>query len=800
MKFTLSWLKDHLDTSASVEDIATRLTALGLEVESVENRAEKLKPFVIAHVLEARPHPNADRLQVCKVDTGSGTMEVVCGAPNARGGMKGVYAPTGSYIPGSDFTLKPTKIRGVESAGMLCSERELLLSDNHEGIIELPDDAPVGANFAAYAGLDDPVIDIAITPNRPDCLGVAGVARDLAAAGLGQLKTPAIAPVAGAFKSPLTVRMDLPADKAHVCPLFVGRYIRGVKNGPSPKWLQDRLRAVGLRPISALVDITNLVMLDRNRPLHVFDADKLTRGIVVRMGRPGEKLLALDGRTYELTADMCVIADEAKGLGLGGIMGGEETGCTDATVNVFVESALFDPITIARTGRDLGILSDARYRFERGIDPASTLPGSELATKLILELCGGEPSELVIAGAVPDTTKTVTFRPGRVASLGGLDLPAADSVRILTALGFKPTAKGDVYEVAVPSWRPDVDGEADLVEEVLRVHGYDAIPPVPMLVSGTPMGVMTPRQKRLRMTKRTLASRGLREAVTWSFLSYADAELFGGIPKGLKLANPISADLDTMRPSLLPNLVRALARNADRGFANAALFEVAGEYHGTRPEDQVLVAAGVRGGLKSERHWGGKPAPVDAFDAKADALALLAALGAPVDSLQTATDAPAWYHPGRSGTLKLGPKAVLARFGELHPQVAAKLDMDGPVAAFEVFLDAIPLPKAKTGRSRGPLKASDYQMVERDFAFVVDRAVTAEDILKAARGADKALIRDTGVFDLYEGPGIAEGKKSVAITVRLQADDRTLTEAEIEAVAARIVAAVAQRTGAVLRT
>ena len=799
MKFTLSWLKDHLETEATLEEIVAKLTALGLEVEGVEDRALKLSPFIVAHVVEAKQHPNADRLRVCRVDTGREVVEVVCGAPNARTGMKGVFAPMGSYIPGSDITLKPTEIRGVKSNGMLCSERELELSDAHEGIIELPGDAPVGQPFARYAGLDDPVIEIAITPNRPDAMGVFGVARDLTASGLGRLKGADIAPVPGVFKSPVGVRMALPKDKTHVSPAFVGRYIRGVKNGPSPKWLQDRLKAIGLRPISALVDITNYVMYDRGRPLHVYDADKLKGDVIVRLAETGESVLALDGRGYTLNGDVCVIADEARALGLGGVIGGEETGCGDGTVNVFLESALFDPLTIAATGRTLGILSDARYRFERGVDPATTIPGAELATRLILDLCGGQASELVIAGAIPSEVKTVAFRPSRVGSLGGLTLAEAEARRILNSLGFYVSGEGARLEVAVPSWRPDIDGEADLVEEILRVHGYDNVPAVPMERPVAPMGVMTPAQKRVRLVKRTLAGRGLREAVTWSFLANADADLFGGVPSCLRLANPISADLDTMRPSLLPNLLRALGRNADRGATHLGLFEVGNEFHGDQPGEQRLVAAGVRGGMTGERHWSGPQVPVDAFTAKADALAGLAAAGAPVDNLQTAAEAPGWYHPGRSGVLKLGPKTVLARFGEVHPAVLAALNLNGPVAAFEVFLEAVPLPKARGGRSRGPLKASDFQMVERDFAFVVDRKVTADDIVRALRGAEKTLIRDIGVFDVYAGPHVGAGKKSVAVSVRLQADDRTLTDAEIEAIAGRLVDAVGARTGATLR-
>ncbi len=800
MKLTLSWLKDHLETAADLDAITEKLTGIGLEVDGVEDRAAKLKPFVVAHVLEAVQHPNADRLRLCRVDTGSGVVQVVCGAPNARTGMKTVFAPIGAYIPGSDFTLKPTEIRGVASEGMLCSKRELELSDDHEGIIELPEDAPVGASFAEYAGLDDPVIDIAITPNRPDCLGVRGVARDLAAAGLGSLKDDAASPVAGSFRSPVDVRIELPEGQEHVCPVFVGRFIRGVRNCESPQWLQDRLRAIGLRPISALVDITNYLTFDRARPLHVYDALKLNGDIVVRLSREGETLQALNGREYTLPAGLCVITDSTGVLGLGGVMGGEDSGCTEETTDLVLESAAFDPVRVAEAGRKLNIDSDARYRFERGVDPAGTIPGIELATRLILEICGGEASELVIAGRVPDAVKTVAFRPARVKNLGGLDVPAAECRRILETLGFTiRDDKGDSWTVAVPSWRPDVDGEADLVEEVLRIVGYDAIPAVPMERPDVPKGVMTPRQKRLRLLRRGLAARGLREAVTWSFLSDKEAALFGGVEEGLRLANPISSELSAMRPSLLPNLLSGLARNAARGFENLGLFEIGNQYADATPEGHVLVAAGVRGGADGERHWSGKAKPVDVFTAKADAIAALTLAGAPVENLQTAAEAPAWYHPGRSGVLKLGPKTVLARFGEIHPGVLAELDIEGPVAAFEIFVDAIPQPKARAGRSRGPLKASDFQAVDRDFAFVVDRAVAAEDILRAARGADKALITDAAVFDVYEGPGVAEGKKSVAVSVTLQAMDHTLTDAEIEAVAARVVAAVAQRTGATLR-
>ncbi|RMF08165.1 MAG: phenylalanine--tRNA ligase subunit beta [Alphaproteobacteria bacterium] len=800
MKFTLGWLKEYLETDATLDAVVDKLTALGLEVEEVVDRSARLKPFVVAEVITAEQHPNADRLRLCTVNTGSGTVQVVCGAPNARAGMKGVFAPSGAYIPGSDMTLKPTEIRGVASEGMLCSERELELSDEHDGIIELPADAPVGESYARYAGLDDPVIEIAITPNRQDCLGVYGIARDLAAAGLGTLKGGTVEPVPGTFKSPLGVTID--RSGAEICPLFAGRYIRGIRNGASPAWMQARLKAIGLRPISALVDITNYVMFDRARPLHVYDADKVKGGIIVRSARDGETFLALDGNRYTMSEGMCAIADEAGALGLGGIMGGEESGCTMETVNVFLESAWFDPVRTAMTGRQLGLESDARYRFERGVDPAFTVSGIELATRLILEICGGEASEVVVAGAAPNTTKTVDFRPDRVAALGGLDVSVEESKTILSALGFKVMGSGSPLQVSVPSWRSDIDGEADLVEEVLRVRGYDAIPAVPLAKGSLNQVHLTSRQKRTRMARRAAAARGLNEAVTWSFLGAADARLFGGETDRLRIDNPINAELNIMRPNLLPNLIKAAGRNVDRGFRNLGLFEVGNQFADDTPAGQSMVVAGIRRGNTAERHWAGESEPVDAFHAKADALAVLEAAGAPVANLQTIAEAPDWYHPGRSGTLRLGPK-VLAAFGELHPRVLKALDVAGPVVGFEVFLDAIPLPKAKkggAGRSRGPLKVSDYQAVDRDFAFIVKRDVAAETLLRAVRGVDKLLVREVSVFDVYEGEGMAEDEKSVAIRVRLQADDRTLTDKEIDTVAAGIVDAVATRTNGRLRS
>jgi len=807
MKFTLAWLRDHLDTQADVGTIGATLTMLGLEVESVEDRAKALAPFTVAYVKEAKKHPNADKLSVCLVDTGQETVQVVCGAPNARAGMKGVFAPAGSHIPGTNLDLKKGVIRGVESNGMLVSMREMGLGDDHTGIIELPEDAPVGAPFARLLGLDDPVIDVAITPDRADCLGVRGVARDLAAAGIGALRATYYDPIEGRFDSPILWKRDLPHDQQKACPFVAGRYFRKIKNGPSPKWLQDRLTAIGLRPISALVDITNYVTFDLGRPLHVFDARKLAGDLTMRFARAGESILALDGKTYTLDDSMTVIADKAQVHGIGGIMGGELSGCTPDTTDVFLEVALFDPVRTAASGRKLGIESDARYRFERGLDPQSAVWGAEVAARLILELCGGETSHVVSAGDVPRLDRRLTLRPERIMGLGGLALPPVDAKQILESLGFAVNAIDGVLRCDVPSWRADVEGEADLVEEVLRVHGFDRIPPVPMqLQTALPEPAITPAQRRVTMAKRTLAAHGLTEAVTYSFM---DGRIAGRFTLGnrapVPLANPISADLDVMRPSILPNLLQAAARNAARGFGDVALFEVGPQYADDTPEGQALMATGLRVGNSHPRHWAEKPRTADAFDAKADATALLAVLGAPVDNLQATTDAPAWYHPGRSGVLRLGA-TVLAHFGELHPRVLRQLDVRGTAVGFELFLDRLPQPKSK-GKGQGQssaarplLQASPYQPVERDFAFVVDADTPAEKLLRAAKGADKTLIQSVTLFDLFEGGALGAGKKSLAFSVTLQSADHTLTEQEIAGASEKIVAAVAKATGGTLRT
>ncbi|MBT5373503.1 MAG: phenylalanine--tRNA ligase subunit beta [Rhodospirillaceae bacterium] len=801
MKFTYGWLKEHLETDAPLGDILEKLTALGIEVEGVVDPAALLAPFVIAEIIEANPHPDADRLQVCTVNTGSEKLQVVCGAPNARAGMKGVFAPVGTTMPSGDLTLKKTKIRGVESSGMMCSARELGLGEDHDGIIELADDLPVGASYVEAAGLNDPLIDVAITPNRADCLGVYGIARDLAAAGMGTLKPLAQDKVESAGDTSIGVNFDFDLDSADACPLFVARTISGVKNGESPQWLKDRLIAVGLRPISALVDITNFFTIDRARPLHVFDADKLNGDLSLRLSKKGEKLAALDDKEYELDDGMTVIADDNGVLSLGGIIGGASTGCGESTVNVALECALFDPIRTATTGRRLGIESDARYRFERSVDPASVLPGIEAATAMILDLCGGEAGEPVITGKAPDSLSVISFRPARVAGLGGVEMADDEARDILLALGFSVTGDGDKWQVTPPSWRGDVEGEADLVEEVLRVFGYENIPALSLpRDTALPQPVLSAAQRRRGAVRRSLAARGLVEAVTWSFLDKKTATLFGGGQEELKLLNPISSDLDVMRPSALPNLAAAASRNLARGQKDFALFEIGQIYNGNKPEEQIVVASGLRAGATSPRHWSGPTREADAFDAKADALAALAVAGVSTDKLQIMASAPGWFHPGRSGVLCLGPKNVLAHFGELHPKILTHFDIKGPVAGFEIFLDGVPLPKVRDGRARPLLRPSPFQPVERDFAFVVDVDVAAGDVVRAAKGAERDLITDVTVFDVYAGKGVEPGKKSLALAVTLQPVEKTLTDDEIDEVAAKIVAAVAKATGGRLRS
>ncbi|MBN9308445.1 phenylalanine--tRNA ligase subunit beta [Devosia sp.] len=802
MKFTLDWLKEHLDTTATAEEVGKALTMIGLEVEEIVDPAEKLRPFVVAHVVEAKPHPNSDHLNVCKVDAGTGTIiDVVCGAPNARTGMKSVFAAPGTYIPGKDFTLKAgVVIRGEKSDGMLCSAAELELSNDHDGIIELPADAPVGMPYVEYAKLGNTVIDISITPNRGDATGVYGVARDLAAFGLGTLKPTDMSPVPSKGPSPIpALPHNFAAGEPKAIRKFAGRYFKSIKNGPSPDWLQQRLRAVGLRPINTVVDITNLVSLGWGRPLHAYDADKIVGQPMLRVAKPGEEFDALDNKIYALDETMTVIADDQGPLCLGGIMGGIRSGVTEGTVNVLMECASWDPDLIAQTGRRTGIVSDARYRLERHVDPALTEPGLELATRLMLEMVGGEAMEPVISGEDVFPNTIVEFPLSEVKRLTGLETSATEIEAILSRLGFRLEGTGNTRKVQVPSWRPDITMKADLAEEVMRMVGVDNVPtdPLPRL-NHVATRMLTTLQNRRRIARRTLAARGLDEAVTWSFIPEAEARRFGGGKPELKLANPIASELTDMRPSLLPGLLAAAQRNTNRGFADLKLFEVGQVFHSVLPEGQRTYAAGIR--LGGSRHWQAQNGKVSVFDAKADIAALLDAMGHDIDKLQLVAESASWSHPGRGGRVQLGPKVVIGWFGEVHPSELQAFDLTGPIAAFELDLDAIPEPRRKPTRSKPALKLSDLMPLNRDFAFLVDRDVAAATILKAARGADKALITDVGVFDVFEGKGVPEGKKSVGIAVTLQPTEKTLTDEEIDAVSQAVVAAVTKATGGTLRT
>ncbi|MBU2360955.1 MAG: phenylalanine--tRNA ligase subunit beta [Alphaproteobacteria bacterium] len=797
MKFTLSWLKTHLETDASVAEIAETLTDLGLEVEGIENPAEKLRPFTIGYVETAEKHPDADKLRVCQVRTGNGLEQIICGAPNARAGITVVVAHPGVYVPGIDTTIGVGKIRGIESHGMMASERELELSEEHDGIIELPE-GEVGSSFADWLAVHaparvDPVIEIAITPNRADALGVRGVARDLAARGLGTLKPLMTPQIEASFQSDLAVLID--DDTRDGCPVFCGRLIRGVSNGASPDWLQARLRAIGLRPISFLVDVTNFFTYDLNRPLHVFDADKVQGNLRVHRATGGEQIVALDDKTYTLSPGQIAISDDAGVQSIAGVMGGDATGCTPETVNVFVESAYWDPVQIAYTGRALKINSDARYRFERGIDPAFTPDGLDHAVALIQSVVGGEASEVVQAGAVPDTDRAYKLDTDRVISLVGMDIPAATQRATLEALGF--VLKGDMAHV--PSWRGDVQGEADLVEEVARIASLTKLVGVPMprTQPGVPKPVLTPAQVRLTAARRAAAALGYNECVTYSFIDEAAAGLFGGGTDATRLENPISTEMSHLRPSLLPGLLQAAARNQARGFGDIALFEAGDVFSGGEPGDQQPCVAGVMIGRTGPKDVHGASRAVDVFDANADAEALLAAMGAPA-KVQILRGNDGWWHPGRHGLICLGPKKVLGIFGELHPRVLRALNVKGTAVAFTLFPAEIPLPRNKTN-TRAALVATDLQAVERDFAFVVDAQVEALTLVNAAAGADKALIAEVRVFDSFTGGSLGEGKKSLAITVRLQPVDATLTEAQIEGIGKQIVAKVEKATGGTLR-
>ena len=795
MKFTLSWLKDHLDTTASVAEVEDAMTMAGLEVEHVEDPGAKLAAFTVAKIIEAVQHPNADRLRVCQVDTRDGRKEIVCGAPNARAGLTTIYAAIGTYIPGTGITLEPRPVRGVVSNGMLCSAAELEIAEESDGILELDDALAVGAAAAQALGLEA-VIDFEVTPNRPDWLGVAGIARDLAATGIGTFKDNWPDPVPGLFKCPIDIRLD----SSDVCPAFAGRLIRGVKNGPSPAWLQARLKAIGLRPISALVDVTNLLSYDRARPLHVYDANLITGGFVeARLGREGEKVLALDGQTYDITGEMCVIGDGSGAIGLGGVMGGETTGCSFETADVFVESAWFDPIRTAQTGRTTGIASDAQYRFARGVDPGFMVPGLELATWLILDMCGGVPSEILVAGKIPAPVAPVAFDPQYVERLSGLSIGRDKSLEILTSLGFEISGSGAVVTVQPPTWRRDVEGKADLVEEVARIAGYGALPATPLPeVPRAVGGILSVRQARARAARRALAALGFSEAVTWSFTARPIAALFGGGQDELVLANPIAAELDCMRPSILPTLIEAAGRNAKRGFADVALFEIGPVFAGDQPRDQRTAITAILAPHPARR-WDGVTGD-DLFDLKGDLLALLEDIGAP--TLQVAQgSASSWWHPGRSARLQLGPKAIIAEFGAIHPGVLNAMDVDGPVLGFEIWLEAIPEPKRKSAiKTRPALTLSPLMPLSRDFAFVVPADKAAADLVRAIQGADKALISSARVFDVYTGAGVPQGSKSLAVEVSIQPVDHTLTEAEIDALSGRIIAAAEKAVEAKLRT
>ena len=807
MKFTLSWLKEHLETDATVQQVVDAMTMAGLEVEHVVDPQAKLAAFSVAKIVEAAQHPNADRLRVCQVDTKDGRKEIVCGAPNARVGLTTIYAPIGAYVPGLGVTLETKPVRGVVSNGMMCSAKELEIAEEFDGILELADDLAVGLSAADAFGLEA-VIDFEVTPNRSDWLGVRGIARDLAAAGLGTLKPDPTQAVKGGFPCPIAIRVD-----GDACPVFAGRLIRGVKNGPSPAWLQQRLVSVGLRPINALVDVTNLISYDRARPLHVYDVAKLSGQVVeARLGRgpaepsrhdqpspekhADEQLIALDGKTYDITSEMCVIADAdgQRPIGLGGVMGGESTGCSDATVDVFVECAWFDPIRTAQTGRLTGITSDAQYRFARTVDPQSVVPGLELATQLILQLCGGEASDIRVAGEAPAPPQAIAFDRAYVKKLSGLDLTPSRIDEILAKLGFE--IAGD--QITPPSWRRDVEGKADLVEEVARIEGYENLPADALpQVAIPPGGVLTQRQARVRTARRALPARGYSEAISWSFMRREWAEAFGGGQPELVLANPIASDLSTMRPSILPNLVEAAARAARKGFADAAFFEIGPTFKGDKPGDQVTTIAALVA-PHAPRRWDGQ-APDALFALKADLMGLLEELGAP--PLQVAQgQSSSWWHPGRSARLQLGPKTLVAEFGELHPNVLKTLDAAGPLYAFELNLDALPEPKKKAVKTKPALELSPLMPLRRDFAFVVAADVPAGEVVRPIIGADKQLIADARVFDVYQGPGVPDGSKSVAVEVTVQPRDKTLTEAEIDALSAKIVAAAEKEVGAKLRS
>jgi len=798
MKLTLSWLKDYLDTNETLENISDKLTAIGLEIEDVIDNSKDLEPFTVAKVISAKKHPDADRLKLCMVDTGKETLQIVCGAPNAREGIKVVLAKIGDVIPSTKTKLKPTKIRGVDSQGMMCSGAELNISDDHDGIMELPDDAEVGAKFTDVINVADPVLDIGLTPDRADCAGIYGIARDLAVAEMGELKPLNINVPEGKEDCNVNVKLDFPKELEKNCPLFVGRTIKNIRNCSSPEWLKQRLRAIGLRPISALVDITNYITFAYGRPLHVFDANKIKGDLWVKPAKGGEKLEALDDKTYKLNEGMTIIGDDTGILSLAGIVGGITSGCEDDTTDVFIESAYFDPSRTAKTGQALGVVSDARYRFERGVDPDFVIKGSDIATQMILDICGNDKtivSKKLIVGKAPKNQQVIKYKPSMMKKLIGVDVSLDEQKKILSSLGFVIDDKNDEWEITTPSWRHDIEGAADMTEEIIRIKGYDLIPTTSMPRTDViTKGSLDILERRSNSAKRAFASRGLMEAITWSFMSSKIAEKFAPINDDLRIINPISSDLDVMRSNIVANLIMAAKRNADHGYNDVALCEVGSTYHDQTPEGQILMATALRAGM-TPKHWGEKARNVDVYDAKADALSALISTGAP-ENLQIRSEAPSWYHPKRSGAFCLG-KNVLGYFGEIHPSILEECDASSPMVACELFLENIPASRKKSTEKK-LLVIEPLQPVLRDFAFIIDEKVNAVNLISAIKKADKKLITDVVIFDVYQGKGVQEGKKSIALSVTLQPKGKALTEAELDGISVKITNE-AEKVGAILR-
>ncbi len=795
MRFSYSWLTEHLKTNAHFEEIEKKLTSIGLEVEDIQDTGKAYQDFIVGQVLEEKKHPNADKLKLCKVDIGKEKVDVVCGAPNVEKGMKVVYAPVGSTIPVNQMKIKAAKIRGVESYGMMCSEYELGISNEHDGIIRLEEKETIGRSFSEIYGLNDIVIEIGITPNRQDCLGVKGIARDLASAGMGELLERKISREKGSFKSP--IKIEIQDNK--ICSAFAGRYFRNVKNTESPEWLKNKLKSIGLRPISALVDITNFVMYDENRPLHVYDADKIDGKIIVRSANDGESFLALDEKDYHLKNGMCVIADEKKVLGLGGIMGGESTGCSTETKNVLLESALFDEINTAKTGRNLSILSDARYRFERGIDPNSTLKGIDLATQLILEICGGECSEVELAGNIKENKNEVSTSSSYISRRLGFEVSDKELISILSSLGIETSQTGDVIKCLIPSWRQDINGEADISEEVIRIKGYENIPTSNIrLKSKINKNILNYAQKKLMKARHFIASIEYDELVTFSFTDSKNCEVFGDINK-LKIVNPISEDLDILRPNLLPNLLQAIKKNKNRNFDSFSIFEIGSQYRSTSPEDQLNVACGIKSGIKTEKSWKNIQTEFDIYDVKQDLTSLIDYLMPGNKKISVSNDCPSWYHPGRSGSIKINNSVIAGYFGELHPRVASQFKIKNKINIFELYLDELPNTEKKT-TNKPVLNLSDFQIVTRDFAFVIDKKVKSEEVVTSAFKVDKELIRNVEIFDLFEDDSLGKDKKSIAIKVTLQSNEKTLAENDISEISSKIIESVEKSTSGTVRS